>query len=201
MVEQYLQIRRAQGSKVLEVERLLAKFCAYVQASQTMDLSVQVAVGFATANDGLSDRSIALRLSAVRGFCRWAQTLDPGIEVPPTGLLKARKTRNVPYIYTQADISELIEAAAALRPVFRAQTMATLIGLMAATGIRTGEACALNVSSLNRGAGTLRITGKYSKIRLLPLHSTVIVALSSYMETRAGNDLAISCPAFLVSSI
>lgn len=112
MVEQYLLIRRVQGSKAADVGRILEKFCDHVEATQATELTVQVAVGFATAKDGLSDRSVALRLSAVRGFCRWAQTLDPEIEVPPGGLLKARQTRNVPYIYTPAEIIELIGAAA-----------------------------------------------------------------------------------------
>lgn len=200
MVEQYLQIRRAQGSKAVDVGRILAKFCDYVQASEDTVLTVQLAVGFATAKDGLSDRSVALRLSAVRGFCRWAQTIDHTIEVPPGGLLKARQTRNVPYIYTPEEISELLDACLGLRPGFRATTMAALIGLMAATGIRTGEACALGVGDLNPVAGALRITGKYGKIRLLPLHPTAMAALRGYAEFRTGLASAANCPALLVSS-
>lgn len=201
MVGQYLQIRRAQGSKAVDVGRILAMFCDYVDTEKAAYLTVQVAVGFATAKDGLSDRSIALRLSAVRGFCRWAQTLDPGVEVPPNGLLKAHQTRNVPYIYTPDEISELIDAAAGLRPEFSAKTVATLIGLMAATGIRTGEACSLDVANLNPVAGTLRITGKYGKIRMLPLDSSVLAALASYLEVRIGFAPAALCPALLVSSL
>ena len=201
MVEQYLQIRRAQGSKAVDVGRILAMFCKYVDTVEAADLTVQVAVGFATAKDGLSDRSTALRLSAVRGFCRWAQTLNPGIEVPPDALLKARQTRNVPYIYTPEEISGLIAAAGGLRPGFRATTLVALIGLMAATGIRTGEACALDLANVNPVAGTLRITGKYGKIRMLPLHPTAMAALIAYAEVRTGFAPAASCPAFLVSSL
>jgi integrase len=200
LVEQYLLIRRAQGSTVAEVGRILGKFCEYVNATQATGLTVQVAVGFASARDGLSDRSVALRLSAVRGFCRWAQTLDPRIEVPPGGLLKARRTRNVPYIYGAGEIAELLAAAAGLHPAFRGETLATLIGLMAATGIRTGEARALDLSHFNPAASTLRIPGKYGKIRLLPLHPSVTKALSRYAEHRAGLARAAGCPALLVSS-
>ena len=200
MVEQYLQIRRAQGSTAVDVGRILAKFCDYVQASQDTALTVQLAVGFATDKEGISDRSIALRLSAVRGFCRWAQTIDHTIEVPPGGLLKARKSRNVPYIYTLEEISELLDASLRLHPSFRAKTMAVLIGLMAATGIRTGEACALDIGDLNPVAGTLRITGKYGKIRLLPQHPTTMTALKAYTDFRTGLAPAASCPALLASS-
>lgn len=72
---------------------------------------------------------------------------------------------------------------------------------MAATGIRTGEACGLDLVNFNPVAGTLRITGKYGKIRLLPLHPSVIEALTVYAEFRAGLARAASCPALLVSSV
>lgn len=200
LVEQYLLIKRAQGSKVIDVGRILNLFCAYVRETGATEVSVQVAVGFATAKEGLSDRSIALRLSAVRGFCRWARALDPRIEIPPDGILKARQSRNVPYIYTPEEISELMSSASGLQPRFRATTMATLIGLMAATGIRTGEACALDLSDFKPMPGTLRISGKYGKIRLLPLDSSVVAALTAYIDVRAGFLRATSCPALLVSS-
>lgn len=200
MVEQYLSIKRAQGSAAVDVGRILGHFCVYVQETGATELNVQVAVGFATAMDGLSDRSKALRLSAVRGFCRWAQTVDPRIEVPPGGVLKARQSRNVPYIYTPEEIGLLMDAAACLHPDFRATTMRAFIGLMAATGIRTGEACALDLSDFKPVVGTLKVTGKYGKIRLLPLEPTVVAALNSYAETRIGFKRASASPALLVSS-
>ena len=42
MVEQYLQIRREQGSKTVDVGRILAKFCGYVQASDDTVLTVHL---------------------------------------------------------------------------------------------------------------------------------------------------------------
>lgn len=201
MIEQYLLIRRAQGSKVVEVARTLACFRDFVSSTAVSEVTVAVAVEFATAKEGLSDRTIALRLSAVRGFCRWAQSVDPAIEVPPTGLLTAQQTRNVPYIYTPDEIAELLEAAASLRPQFRATTLSVLIGLMAATGIRTGEACTLDLASFNPLARTLKIIGKYGKIRMLPLHPSVVEALSEYVDRRVLIPRAAGCPAMLVSSV
>ncbi|WP_426987608.1 tyrosine-type recombinase/integrase [Pseudarthrobacter sp. Y6] len=72
---------------------------------------------------------------------------------------------------------------------------------MAATGIRTGEACALDLANINPASGTLRITGKYGKIRMLPLDSTVMAALTTYVELRTGLPQAANCPALLVSSL
>lgn len=200
MVEQYLQIKRAQGAKLVDVGRNLGLFCDYVRDTGSTELSVRVAVGFATDKEDLSDRSIALRLSAVRGFCRWAQALEPGIEVPPNGLLKARGTRYVPYIYTTEEVSELMEIASSLHPKLRATTFAAFMGLMAATGIRTGEACALDLGDFKPVTGMLKITGKYGKVRVLPLDFTVVEALSAYAEIRMAYLPAASCPALMVSS-
>lgn len=86
------------------------------------------------------------------------------------------------------------------RPAIRAATFSTLIALMAATGIRTGEAIGLDVASLDRAAATLRVTGKYGKTRLLPLHPSVLDGLIGYLDTRSRLLPAAACPALLISS-
>jgi integrase/recombinase XerD len=53
----------------------------------------------------------AQRLSAVRGFARWLHATDPQAQVPPAGLLRGRTRRAVPYLYSEADITALIEAS------------------------------------------------------------------------------------------
>jgi len=76
----------------------------------------------------------------------------------------------------------------------------TLIALMAATGIRTGEAIGLDVTSLDHAAATLRVTGKYGKTRLLPLHPSVLAGLTDYLDARARLLPTGNCPALLISS-
>ena len=163
-------------------------------------MTVAQALAFATAPVGASRRWQALRLSAIRCFARWARTVDPTIEVPPTRLLPARPTRTAPYIYTNADIAALLDAAARLRPAMRAATYRTLIALMAATGIRTGEAVGLDIASLDQQAGTLTVSGKYGKTRKLPLHQTTADALVQYLDLRKELLPAADCPALLIST-
>ena len=67
----------------------------------------------------------------------------PADRGPPAGLLPAVCTRTTPYLYSRADITALLAAAAALSPPLRAATYQTLIGLLAVTGMRIGEAIAL----------------------------------------------------------
>jgi integrase len=161
---------------------------------------VQHALEFATATPASSPRTQALRLSAIRCFARWASCQDPRIEAPPGRLLPARPTRVAPYIYTAEEIRALLKAAGTLKPELRAETFRTLIGLMAATGIRTGEAIGLDIASLDQDAHTLTVTGKYGKIRMLPLHPTVVDGLTSYLQQRDRLLPAATGPALLIST-
>jgi len=201
MVADYLQVRRSLGFKLDHAEYILTRFVNHVQNGDgSQAVTVAHALAFATAPAGASRRWQALRLSAIRCFARWAQTIDATTEVPPTRLLPARPTRTAPYIYSNAEIAALLDAAGRLQPAIRAATYRTLIALMAATGIRTGEAIGLDIASLDCQAGTLTVTGKYGKTRKLPLHQTVAEALVRYLDQREQLLPAADCPALLISA-
>jgi integrase/recombinase XerD len=114
--------------------------------------------------------------------------------------LPTRVTRAAPYIYSEVEVAALLEATGQLRPQIRAVTFHTLIALMAATGIRTGEALGLDVTDFDQRASTLTVTGKYGKTRRLPLHPSVRDALTDYLLQRQRLLPAASAPALLVTS-
>jgi integrase len=91
----------------------------------------------------------------VRGFARHLATLDPESEVPSKDLLPGHRPRIAPYIYTENEIAALIAAAERLRPPLRAARHRALIGLLSVTGMRPGEALALDRKDvdLRHGAG------------------------------------------------
>lgn len=200
LVAEYLTVRRSLGYKLDHAEYILDRFVAYLHEHDAQGVSVEHALGFATAPPGASPRWQALRLSAIRCFARWAQCQDPTIEVPPARLLPARPTRAAPYIYTAEEVTALLDAAGRLRHPLRAATFRTLIGLMVATGIRTGEAVGLDIASLDLNRNTLRVAGKYGKIRMLPLHPSVADTLADYLAQRERLLPAATCPALLISS-
>lgn len=200
LVDDYLRVRRALGYKLEGTERVLHGFVAYLDAHAAGAVTIADAVGFATAPPVVSPRTQALRLSAIRCFTRWARCQNPDIEVPPARILPARPTRVAAYIYTDREIEALLGAADTLQPELRAATYRTLIGLMAATGIRTGEALGLDMASFDTQGHTLTVTGKYGKIRQLPLHPTVSAALTGYLEQRRSFAPAAAEPALFVST-
>ena len=195
-------LRSGKVREVYEVdtERLLFGFVDYLSAVGAPAVTVEHAVGFAMAPPGASPRWQALRLSAVRCFARWAHLQDPTIQVPSPRLLPARVTRAAPYIYSDTEIAALLEATDRLHPQIRAVTFHTLIALMAATGIRTGEALGLDVTDFDQRACTLTVTGKYGKTRRLPLHPSIRDGLIDYLLQRQRLQPAPSGPALLVTS-
>ena len=97
-------------------------------------------------------------LHVVRIFARHLQALDPATEVPPDDVLwRRRYLRIQPYLYSPAEIAALMNAADDLRPALRAATWRTLIGLLAVTGMRQGEACRLLGDDADLETGTLVI--------------------------------------------
>jgi integrase len=106
-----------------------------------------------------------------------------------------------PRLYSDTEISGLLSAAGSLRPPFRAATYTTLFGLLAATGMRVGEAIRLGRDDIDVEAGLLLVKqSKFNKTRLLPLHPSVLTALTSYARQRERLFLQPKTAAFFVST-
>jgi integrase len=141
----YLALRRAMGYQMARPEKLLGQFLDFLDSYGQTRITVAAALDWARlpASTGTSNWW-AYRLSAVRGFATYLHALDPKHEVPAANLLPQRTHRACPYLYSGADIAALIAATDTLRTELRRATFATLIGLLAVTGVRVGEALALD---------------------------------------------------------
>ncbi|MGH9267739.1 MAG: tyrosine-type recombinase/integrase, partial [Acidimicrobiales bacterium] len=184
-LDEYLALRRSLGFKLRRDGLILAQFVDYCEAAGITTITTEAALAWAKLPEGGSPYWWAWRLSIVRVFATYLQALDPATEVPPKGLLPAAQQPIAPYPYTEHDIVKLMEAATRLRYPLHAVTYQTLIGLLAVTGMRVGEAIALDRSDLRLDAGLLVIrNGKFAKSRELPLHPTTVAALRSYARRR-----------------
>jgi integrase len=125
------------------------------------------------------------RLVLVRGFAKHLLATDLRTEVPPLELLPHRRLRATPHVYSDDEVRALMVAAGTIRAPLMAATYTTLIGLLAATGIRVGEAVALDRSDVDLGDGVLLIRkGKFGKTRQVPMHPTTVQALADYVRLR-----------------
>lgn len=179
----YLAIRRALGFKLVIPERLLGQFIDYLEERGEKTIRTEHAVAWASQPLGGHPSWLSARLSAVRGFATYLQAIDPACEVPAAELLPWRNCRAIPYLYSDRQIAALIEATTTLRTPHRAATHRTLIGLLAVTGMRIGEALRLDRGDVDLRAGSVLIRDtKFGKSRELPLHHSAVEALERYLK-------------------
>ena len=183
-VEDYLTTRRALGFKLERHGRLLPHLVGYLERAGAATVTTELALAWATQSEGHPDES-AKRLSVARGFARYLQTLDSNAEVPAADLLARQQRRSSPYLYSDADVVALMAATSTLRFPLRSATYRTLIGLLAVTGMRVGEAIGLVRDDLDWSHRRLIIReGKFGASRELPLHPSTIDALEMYAQLR-----------------
>ncbi|WP_182358599.1 tyrosine-type recombinase/integrase [Tomitella gaofuii] len=183
----YLALRRDLGFQLDDVERQVGLFCTWLEARGQVDtFTIEDAVTWARANPEAHPSWWATQLSLVRRFA--AHLHANGVDVPviPSGLLPARKPRAVPFIYSQDDVDALLVACEAEFTDERiAATVRTVIGLLACTGLRIGEALALGVDDVDLDNHVLVVQAGKSAQRLVPVHPSTITALEDYLALPA----------------
>jgi integrase/recombinase XerD len=198
----YLALRRALGFKMDEAQRLLPRFLTFLEQHGCAHITSELALQWASQSPTASPAEGARRLTLVRGFARFRAAMDPRTQVPAIGLLSARAQRATPYLYTEREVAQLLEAAAHLpSPTgLRAQTAVTALGLLSVTGMRVGELLALDDADVDPTLGEVTIRhGKFDKARALPLHATTREVLRAYVAARNHVFPIAPTPSFLVS--
>jgi integrase len=200
-LDEYLALRRSLGYKLERAGRLLTDFVGYLETTEADTITTDAALSWATQPSDADPSWWAHRLSAVRGFAHHLHAIDPVHEVPPARLLPNRKVRATPYLYANTDIAALMAAARDLRSALRAATFETLVGLLAVTGVRIGEALRLDRGDVDLDEGILQIRDtKFGKSREVPLHTSTAEALTAYARRRDRLCPRPVDPAFFVST-
>lgn len=182
-VERYISLRQTLGFQLRELSGSLRAFARFAADRNDTHVRASTAVGWAA--DAPSTHACYIRLRNVVHLARFLHAEDPTHEVPPNPF-HASTQRRLPYIYSPEEIAQLVGAAGRLRESYplRRQVYATLLGLIAATGLRISEALDLRLYDvLPDGILQIRRT-KFGKSRLVPLHSTAAIALDRYLEQR-----------------
>ena len=184
-LDDYLSVRRALGAKLDRAEKLLGQFITYLEQQQALTVTIEHAVAWAT----LPRRTgwwHAMRLSAVRRFTIYLRNIDGRTQIPPPGMIAHGRHRATPYLYSEAEVQSLLQAAAKLSNEIYAATYPLLIGLLAVTGMRISEAIALTVNDFDNGTETLTVrNSKFGKSRLLPLHESTANGIRRYLARRS----------------
>jgi site-specific recombinase XerD len=198
----YVALRRALGFKMVEVAYRLDDFARFARRERASRVTVDLAVRWAKLPANVQPATWATRLRIVRQFAEYLRTIDPRTEIPPRGLLPGKYQRKPPYLYGDAEIQRLLQAAWTMRSPtgLRAWTYVTLLGLLTVTGMRISEALALDQRDVDLREGVLAVRRtKCRKARLVPVHETTRVALLRYGRMRDRVHPHRKTEAFLVS--
>ena len=184
---EYVTIRRAFGTQLREPAVALGHFVEFLEREGAEFITTELALRWAQRPERAQRATWARRLTAVRGFAAWLAPFERRTEVPPRGLLDARHRRNKPHIFSDQELEQLMAQTSRLRSRtgLRALTFTTLIGLLAATGLRPGEALALDVADVDLRDGILAIRRtKFGKSRFVPVEDSTRAALARYAKRR-----------------
>jgi integrase len=182
-VESYLTIRRAAGFQLHDDARYLSDFARFATARGETHVVAETAIAWAA--HAPSEPQRATRLKAVVRFAHFSHAADRRHELPPPDIFAAHRRRPTPYLFRAEEVQALMRHATQLEPVgsLRPHTYRTLIGLLAATGLRISEALGLRFPDVTADGLVIHET-KFHKHRLVPVHPTTRAALEQYLAMR-----------------
>ena len=197
----YLQLRHSLGHEVAEAGWLLPDFVRYLDAHDCPTVTIGAALSWVQQSTTVTGTSVGpRRMTAARGFARYLSGIDARTEVPPFGLMPHRQRWRKPFIYTLADIDAVRCQTRSIQSPLRAATYDTLIGLLASSGLRIGEAIKLDRTDIDWADGVLLIReSKFGKSRLVPLQTSTMQALADHAGLRDELQPRPKVPSFFVS--
>lgn len=197
----YLRLRNSLGHDLAEYHRELPRLVAFLEAEGLPTVTVAAALAWAQGPAAGPATTIApRRMTIARGFARYLAGIDARTEVPPPGLIAGRHRWRPPFIYSPGDIETLLARARQLTSM-PAATHETLIGLLAVTGMRVGEAIRLDRGDIDWTTAVLTIReSKFGKTRMVPVHDSTLGTLERYARIRGRLCPQAATASFFVST-
>lgn len=188
-IQHFINLRRLSGADYQSQAQLLGYFDRFLcdHTWSIPRITREITDRYLTSLSHLAPRTRSNRFCVVRQLCEYLARSDPLSYVPePLRTIPSRGAHQ-PYIYSTSELQALMAAASQLPPEnsLRPHTYQTLLGLLYSTGIRIGEALALNLEHFHRTERRLYIAeGKFRKARWVPLSPSTCQALERYVRTR-----------------
>ena len=132
---------------------------------------------------GMSPRTAARRLSALRQFHKFLMSDGIRPDDPTSGLDGPRQGRRLPKLLSEAEVTALIAAAATDRTP-EGLRLSAILELFYASGLRVSELVALPYGAVARGESFITVRGKGGKERLVPIGAGARAALDAYLTVR-----------------
>jgi integrase/recombinase XerD len=178
----------------------LASFAEERGVTETEELDPVVVTRFLVSLDkaGLSARSAARRLSAIRGFCRFLVRERLTASDPTALLSPPRLGRRLPAVISFDEVVRLLATPDVSRP--RGLRDRAMLSLMYAAGLRVSELCALKLGDIDRQRGFLSVLGKGGKRRLVPVGEVALADVDAYSKSAPSRPAGRSASTLFLSS-
>lgn len=189
-VQDYLRMRRNLGFKLRDAGKGLLDFVNFMERHRAPYITQALALAWAQQPSNVQPAHWARRLAYVRGFALYRSATDPRTEIPAQGLLPFQPKRARPYLYTDAEVQNLLCAALKIRYCYQSGKLRPwvyycLFGLLSVTGLRVSEAQNLEVQDVDLKTAVLTVRrAKFGKTRLVPLHASTCKVLANYIDRR-----------------
>jgi integrase/recombinase XerD len=181
-VESFLLLLAARRSPrtVDAYRRDLAAFAATIDGRIGETTTDEIEAWLAAMRaDGRAPATIARRLAAVRAYLRHLTLMGTRSDNPAASIAGPRRPRTVPRTLSPAEAERLVETAGGTSP--RAMRDRALVELLYGAGLRVSEAIGLVKASVDLDQRIVRVVGKGSKERLVPLGRPAADAVRRYM--------------------
>jgi integrase/recombinase XerD len=202
---QYLLLEKSLSPNTLEaylsdVSKLLSFLndeCIAIQ-QVTLDNLHTFAAGLRDL--GIAPRSQIRIISGIKSFFKFL-LIDEYIPADPSEFLESPKIgRHLPDVLTVEEIDRIVKCIDLSQP--EGHRNKAMIEAMYSCGLRVSELCGLKMNDLYMEEGFLRVTGKGSKQRLVPISPTAIKEITTYIDgTRRHIDIKPGYESFLFLSI
>jgi len=179
----YLKYERNLAAKSIEnYRRQLASICQALTITDWLELTVDHVrqVLNQARRQGLSPRSISLRLSALRGYCAYLVELEVLSSNPAKAVQAPKQGSPLPKQLNVDEMHQLLDFDDDSLLAVRDKAM---LELTYSCGLRLAELADLNLKSL-QDDGQLRVMGKGSKERILPIGKTALKCLGEWLKVR-----------------
>lgn len=201
-IQTYLTMRRSLGYHLVETQRYLGSYTQYLDAKGLETITIDSAVAWATSVQA-QPQTWARRLGVIRLFAQYLYAFEPATPLIPANILPTTKAARLePYVYARHEITALMAATHDITRGVLPATQATLIGLLASTGMRVGEALRLDTQDVDFQHHRITIRhAKYDNPRIVPIDATTSLALQDYLHQRQDHIPVPQSEALFVSSV
>jgi integrase/recombinase XerD len=193
-IYRYADLMQALGRGFTNETRVLELFDAFMARTRAADLTETEFEAWCKTQARLSPTVRRNTMRIVRNFCLYRRRTDPHCFVPDRCLFPAPHQAVQPYIFSDVEITRLLQAAAMVptsaRYVLRPQVLRLAVVLLYTTGLRRGELLRLTLADFDQREQTLLVRdSKFHKSRYLPLSADANTEIETYLAARRKQHL------------